>query len=253
MIGNEITWMFVGCGGTFYCATPYLAVLLARYKPKLVITVDPDSLVTTNTERQWANASTPRLGAKVLLARFALGADTWAAQTQTVSERFKGADWDELEGPVVLVVNVDSHEGRLECHKWASTRPGVTAMVVSGCDGNKGQCLWGLYKDGEAIHDWLALHPDTYDLSLDERRGTCGGQTILANAITGQLVGMAVEEAFDAMLWLPEVPDVVGERYWRRESRPGKPLAFRAWDIYVARCFTTEAGEGRESSEATTT
>jgi hypothetical protein len=218
MNGKDMTWVFVGCGGTFYYATPYLSVLLARYKPKKVITVDPDQIDTESASRQWANMN---IGSryKAMLAHSALGLDLWDAESCSFVRWFNhGAGLAEAIGigaPVVLVVNVDNHSGRLECQQWASSRDGMTGMVVSGCDGEKGQCVWGLYKDGEAVHNWMALHPDTYDTSIDERRATCGGQTVRANALTGQLVGACLEECMEAMLDSPVYPEQVSEFYWR--------------------------------------
>lgn len=245
---RSATWVFGGCGGTFYCAVPYLRVLLARYLPERVCCVDPDYLDHTNHTRQWPLESLKVPGdPKCLVASDALGAlGGWDFRAVNGAITTNGIHMvsEQAIGPMLLVLNVDNNEARLAAREWCQIRAAYypTAMVVSGCDGTKGQAYWGLWVPppkthdgcrchgaiGVAVHDWLELHPDVEDQAVDQRTGACGGQTIFANAITGQMVGMAIED-LDRFLYDTSEDPQASEFYWAKDEKTGKLTARSTW------------------------
>jgi len=198
---SNCTWVFVGCGGTFYCAVPPLATLLRAHRPHLAVFVDPDKLEPQNLDRQWSNYN--QYNAKLYKADMAL--------RQTLPTDCPG-DWYccvfpaerlKLNGPVLLIVNTDNNDSRMDCRQWCLNHSAETAMIVSGCDGAHGQVVWGLYGQGPtgewgeptgpACVDWLERHPDVdTDRAEDSRDGGCGGQTVYANALTAALLPLAI-------------------------------------------------------------
>lgn len=232
------TYVFVGCGGTFWCGTPYLSNLMRRYKPIEVHMVDPDVLLEGNLDRQWTNR------ASAVLSCLEDHIDCWKVDIAGEAFDYGGAiedhtskfeDWtakDGLEGPVVVVVNVDSNRSRLAIREWCRDRgtKELTAMVVSGCDGGGGQAYWGVWGTPPHLrdHDWLPLHKDVEtepDLVVRREHG-CGGQTTFANALTGQLLGMSIENLTQ---YVETTPSDIQE-YWWEINPAGR---YRSWSLLV--------------------
>lgn len=206
---RDYTWVFVGCGGTFYAASPYLAVLAKRYCRSKAILIDPDTIGSEDYDRQWPGY--PNGWTKVEAAQNALcveGATRLAC-------RFRADDTvleEATDGrPVLAIVNVDNDEARLDVANWLASRISPGIMVVSGCERNFGQCYPGVWDGGEAILDWRALHPDVGDTSAPPVN-PCNLQDVRANALTGVLVGMCIEDVAD---WLRVVSsEFLSEFYW---------------------------------------
>lgn len=231
---NGAEYAFVGCGGTFWCGTPYLSNLMRRYKPSKVRLVDPDALGDQNYDRQWSNF-VHHSKVKVDVAQEALGLVA-GSNGNCIHHVVRFEDWlhkDQLEGPLVVVVNVDSNRSRLAIREWCMDRGAgglLTAMVVSGCDGGGGQAYWGMWGTPPHLrdHDWLPLHEDVEtepDLVVRPEHG-CGGQTTFANALTGQLLGLAIEN----MTQYVEVPGSDLNEYWWERNQAGR---FRSWSLLV--------------------
>jgi hypothetical protein len=226
---KDYVWVFVGCGGTFYAASPYLAVLRRRYAGGGTILIDPDDLKKDDHDRQWPAYCA---GFKVEAAANALDCDM---ATQMVGS-FNSSD-RVLEGPtdgqpVLAIVNVDNDQARLAVADWLASRVSPGIMVVSGCERLFGQCYPGVWMDGEAVHDWRDCHPDVGTESGSMHR--CNLQDIRANALTGVCVGMCIEDIarrVENQEW-----GHLREFYWhideKREALPG-PGVINMWDIVV--------------------
>ncbi|KKN80407.1 hypothetical protein LCGC14_0330000 [marine sediment metagenome] len=188
---NDYIWVFVGCGGTFYAASPYLAVLRRRYGGKhSTIFIDPDSLAPDNKERQWPLCA-PGV-TKVSIAAEILGEE----EGLEIMARFSPSDpflGTETSGkPVLAIVNVDNDDTRLQVAEWLAGRVSPGIMVVSGCERLNGQCYSGIWQDGKAILDWRKYHEDVGE--EDDTGHRCNPQDVRANALTGVCVGMCIED-----------------------------------------------------------
>lgn len=207
---DEYVWMFVGCGGTLYGAMPYLAVLHRRYQPKDTLFIDPDVIEEGNYDRQWPGWLSGN--SKVSIAeegivdpsldtgRVTCIVDSFRADDPLLGERTDGR-------PVLAIVNVDNDQARLDVADWLEGRVSDGVMTVSGCEQGKGQCYPGIWLDGEAVYDWREHHPDVGQPS--PTGPTCNLQNIRANALTGVLVGMCLEDLAN-----DPCPDSVNEFYW---------------------------------------
>lgn len=222
-MARKATFVFVGCGGTFWCASPMLAALVKRYNPETTIFVDPDKLERRNLERQWCVQ--PRTvrdneGYKARLAQAAVRPGLSISTTETFQE---GANdlREALEGrAVVLVCNVDSDKARIDMAQWASMRQAETVMILSGCDTDYGQVYYGWWKNGESVRDWRKSHPDVTE---DEKPKDSCGQNIMSNALSGVLLGLALEEVMPYVM-RDQLPTEVKEWYWKREG-----TALKTW------------------------
>jgi hypothetical protein len=263
-------WAFVGLGGTFYGFLPYLGTLLANWKPPRVHLVDHDCLREENLARQWSlhgyylprpsdrTPSNPEeeilpLMAKASLARTILTPANPSTEFLSYVEKFPPLHLHLGDQPLLLVVNVDNDEARLAARKWCLERKGHTTMVVSGCDmaveggearGN-GQAYYGEYGDTVQPHDWHRRHPDVGDADPPEHP-LCGGQTIMANALTGTLVGVAMEKVLQDNQH-PRAPGgPVEEYYWN--VAPQEPL--NSWTcVLLARKPAVYQGRGVDPGE----
>lgn len=214
---DEYVWVYVGCGGTLYAATPYLAVLHKRFSPKHTFLIDPDAVELGNYDRQWPGWKPGN--SKVSAAEEALVAQDSGMVTCLVEE-FRADDLvleEATDGrPVLAIVNVDNDQCRLDVADWLESRVSPGVMTVSGCEHDKGQCYPGIWQDGEAVYDWRENHPDVGQPS--ETGPACRMQDIRANALTGVLVGMCLESVSKN----PH-PVEVQEFYWdllgRRSTR----------------------------------
>ncbi len=215
---GDFTWVFIGCGGTFYGAAPYLSVLWHRHKPKRTIFIDPDYIEDRNAERQWPTASAGT-------AKTELGADAVSAWSydegeydiEMLNSRFDEFTLANETGPILAIVNVDNNPARLAVRSWLDTRQSMGIMVVSGCQHNYGQVYYGVWQDGP-IHDWLPLHDDVNNTDPPRLQpGGCGGQTISANVLTGQFVGVAIED-IERQLSLDGPFAYVTEWYWKTDT-----------------------------------
>lgn len=215
----------VGCGGTFWCATPLLSALLKQMEPRRVRLFDPDVLEEKNLSRQWVNAeglvARPDLigTPKVVLAAKALG-----YKCELFKECFNLMT-DLQDNHTLVIVNVDNNRSRVLAWERMSSSPYDTVFVVSGCDGGGGQVYYGVrrvYPSGGvyADYDWVDYHPDVQEDPGGEPRREmgCGGQTVYANAITGQLLGFTIMQSW--------------ERYTGGEGTPVKEWC---WDYNSAK------------------
>ena len=188
---DEYVWMFVGCGGTFYAASPYLAVLYCRYAPRHeIILIDPDIVEKDNYGRQWPGWTSG--GAKVECADTILG----TLGLELVSRFQETGDYldEATDGrPVLAIVNVDNDQTRLDVASWLEKRISPSIMVVSGCEQDHGQVYPGIWMEGEPVYDWRKVHTDVGRESTGPVN-PCQAQTIQANALTGVLVGMCIED-----------------------------------------------------------
>jgi len=189
---SDLNVVFVGCGGTFFMGMPYFKVLMRRYDPRRVLFVDPDKVLGKNQNRQWPHkGSRGEFKSLVATSEFDLGCHYGLSFREFIRSPVE----DFLPGDVLLVVNVDNDEARLEVREWVKERPGWAGMVVSGCEANYGQAYWGAWKNGVAIHDWRMLHKDVGREEEVEQGHTCMPQTAEANALTGVLAGLALADA----------------------------------------------------------
>lgn len=214
---KEYVWVFVGCGGTFHAASPYLAVLAKKYCRGRVLFIDPDSVEEGNASRQWPWYS-PGVTKSVAGAIAVLGdndANPGPVDVYEVVGRFHVGDsllGESTDGrPVIVIVNVDNDEVRLNIADWLESRISPGIMVVSGCERTFGQCYAGVWNEGEAILDWRRLHPDV-GVDPDRDVNSCSVQTMRSNALTGTLVGMCIE---DIARWLADgAKGDLSEFYW---------------------------------------
>ena len=222
---KDYAWVFVGCGGTFYAASPYLAVLVRRYCRRPIILFDPDTVEQENLDRQWPWAevgdSKVRIGSRALrIEDFVSIVDCFKADDSVLEEATDGR-------PVLAIVNVDNNEARLDVAAWLASRISPGIMVVSGCEQTLGQCYAGLWDEGEAILDWRTLHPDVGDTTVAPVN-SCNIQTIQSNALTGVLVGMCIEE-IARWLQYSQRKDV-SEYYWDIDKETGR---VKMWELLV--------------------
>lgn len=209
---EDYVWVFVGCGGTFYAASPYLAVLCTRYSCMTPILIDPDTVSVDNHDRQWPGWYSSQ--EKVQVAEAALG-----GACTTIVDKFNSAD-SVLNAltrgkPVIAIVNVDNNAARLEVAQWLSERHSDGIMIVSGCERTFGQCYPGIWKDGEPVYDWRESHRDVVLDSSPSPSNPCNAQDVRANALTGVLVGMCIEDVASRMD--EEYWNYVTEFYWAFE------------------------------------
>jgi len=214
---DEYVWVFVGCGGTLYGASAYLSVLHRRYDPKKTFLIDPDAVESENFDRQWPGwcpgNSKVSAAEEVLVDRRRPGAvvgivDTFRADDSLLEESTDGR-------PVLAIVNVDNDQARLDVADWLESRVSDGVMIVSGCEHDKGQCYPGIWLGGEAVYDWREHHPDVGQPS--PTGPTCNLQNIRANALTGVLVGMCLEDLATSH----SRPGMVTEFYWSFDRTRG--------------------------------
>lgn len=193
---NEYVWVFVGCGGTFYAASPYLAVLARCHAPREVIMVDPDEVEESNYNRQWPGYNLPG-STKVNCAEEALGLESLklASRFQEVGNLLDEATNGQ---PVLAVVNVDNDQTRLDVARWLESRVSPGIMIVSGCERMYGQAYPGIWMGGQPIYDWRKIHTDVGE-KLAGSTNSCQVQNVRANALTGVLVGMCIEDIADRL------------------------------------------------------
>lgn len=190
---DEYVWVFIGCGGTFYTTSPYLAVLHRRYKPKTTILIDPDVVEEGNYDRQWPGF---RPGISKVAVADELVHSPDLPMSVCIVDEFNPSDRlldAHTKGkPVLAIVNVDNDIARLQVADWLENRISPGIMVVSGCERTFGQCYPGIWMDGEPIFDWRDCHKDVgVGPSSPDR---CNAQDVRANAMTGVLVGMCIED-----------------------------------------------------------
>jgi len=235
---SDFQFVYVGCGGTFYASSPYLAVLQRRFSvaDARPIIIDPDCLEEANRSRQWPRDIKGRL-------KVSAAASILDVESIEIVERFQENDSlleEFTEGqPVLAIVNVDNDECRLEVANWLARRVSTGIMVVSGCEENLGQCYPGVWMEGQPVHDWRDAHPDVGRGGFLADR--CNPQNIRANALTGVLVGMCIEDIAKQV----ESGDWshIKDYYWEigdRESGPG---------IMWAECHSTGWTREREEVE----
>ncbi|KKK83394.1 hypothetical protein LCGC14_2793840, partial [marine sediment metagenome] len=206
----------------FYTASPYLAVLRRRYQgDSKTILIDPDEIVEGNYGRQWPGFMGGTL--KVSCAARSLSLDR--LQAMRLANTFDSTDnilAVETDGwPVLAIVNVDNDHARIAVADWLASRMSMGIMVVSGCERLFGQCYSGVWMDGQAVHDWRDHHKEVGQEGTSTLR--CNIQDVRANALTGVLVGMCVEDMSTRLVaneW-----DEVHEFYWEMDSRQ----AVRMW------------------------
>lgn len=199
-------FIFAGCGGTFWTATPLLAALVRKYRPDLCAFVDPDTLETRNLGRQWVTqepgVSKVVAGAEAVMA-FGAVSECKQEKFPCVMPKFDGMD-------TIVITNVDSNQARLDIRRWCRGRPGFSAMIVSGCDKDYGQVWWGAWKDQDTIYDFLPAHPD---LEQVRQPGDACGQNIMSNAQTGVLLGWALDDVMRG--YADGCYPFVREYYWK--------------------------------------
>jgi hypothetical protein len=223
--------VFVGCGGTFYAASPYLAVLHRRYRPGTTILIDHDLVEEENYERQWPGFR-PGLP-KVYPAEELLVDSRTGQSTYNIIDKFK-MDHAILESktvgrPVLAIVNVDNDEARLEVAQWLEDREEDGIMVVSGCERRHGQCYPGVWMGGRPVYDWREHHEDVVTRP-PVIRNACNLQNVRANALTGVLVGMCIEDVvarLETGRW-----GEVAEFYWEVD---GETDRVKMWET-MAKC-----------------
>ncbi len=210
---EEYTWVFIGCGGTFYAASPYLAVLHQRYNVNQHKTFlyDPDVVAPNNWHRQWPGTV---VGAsKIVLAAIALNLrsnervcveEVFDPNTPELAQAIEGR-------PVIAIVNVDNNATRLQVAEWLESRSSSGIMIVSGCEKDHGQCYPGIWEDGEPVYDWRPWHEDVTTAVVPTN--PCDRQTIHANALTGVCVGSCIEDVV-AHLGTDEPLHRITEFYW---------------------------------------
>ncbi len=224
---EDYVWIFVGCGGTFYAASPYLAVLYKRYHPDTLILMDPNVVKDNGQDRQWPGWN-PGIS-KVSVAEEALIQGDRDFQVINLVDKFNLTDsmlCKHTEGkPVIAIVNVDNNEARLDVARWLADRCSDGIMIVSGCERTFGQCYPGIWKDGEPVYDWRESHRDVVQGSSSFSDNPCNAQNVRANALTGVLVGMCIEDVAQmiAREWY-----TVQEFYW--DIRSG---SLRMWTTFV--------------------
>jgi hypothetical protein len=230
--------VFVGCGGTFWHAGNFFTYLLKALQPGFINFVDYDEITEANAERQWCDGewigkskseaarawSTPA----ELLDRsiaYPMGFAEWARENRR--RRLPQLNGDE---DILLIVNVDNDQARLEIREWAMQYRGTVVMVMSGCDTNYGQVYYGVYGREGAKHDWLPFHTDVgnREAPVQKNDGGCGAQSAASNFITGSLFAMAIAEG---LRWFYGEFDKVGEWYWRHDKEKGTT---KVWTQAVA-------------------
>jgi len=206
---DEYVWMFIGCGGTFYAASSYLAVLYRRYNPETTILIDPDIVEEDNYDRQW-----PGFSPGVSKADVANELLCDHRHNTCIVGKFNPCDPlldKHTDGkPVLAIVNVDNDMARLQVADWLENRISPGIMVVSGCERTFGQCYPGIWMAGEPIFDWRDYHRDVGTGPSSPDR--CNAQDIRANALTGTLVGMCIEDIAHRLAYT-NLMDVT-EFYW---------------------------------------
>lgn len=212
---KDYVWVFVGCGGTFYAASPYLAVLRRRYAGEETILFDPGVIKEGNQNRQWPGYEGT---SKVTMADLALS----CGETIGLMDPFSSSDpllEDRTDGrPVLAIVNVDNDQARLAVADWLASRVSSGIMVVSGCERTFGQCYPGMWIGGQVIHDWRDYHKDVGQDGPNAHR--CNQQDVRANALTGVCVGLCVEDIarrVEEGTW-----SRVSEYYWNTATK-GEP------------------------------
>ena len=223
---EDYVWVFVGCGGTFYAASSYLSVLCKRYCRGTMILVDPDIVGIDGQDRQWSGWNPNQ--SKVEVAGYILDQDDLVPIT--LVSKFDPADsllCKHTEGkPVMAIVNVDNNEARLDVARWLADRCSDGIMIVSGCEKTFGQCYPGIWKDGEPVYDWRESHRDVVQGSSSSSDNPCNAQDVRANALTGVLVGMCIEDVAQKMTegWY-----TTREFYWKMRNE-----SLTMWSALVA-------------------
>lgn len=193
---NDYVWVYIGCGGTFYQASPYLSVLQQTHGAgALVLTIDPDKTSEDGGDRQWPrwHKNFPKANLAVsVLGR--LGGDNHKVLVEAFSETSPELREATDGKPVLAIVNVDNDECRLDVARWLSSRVADGIMLVSGCSRTYGQCYPGVWRGGRPIYDWRKLHTDVGEPEEAGVGGQCNLQTVRANALTGVCVGQCLED-----------------------------------------------------------
>ncbi len=220
---RDYVWVFVGCGGTFYAASPYLAVLRGKYgETHKAIFIDPDSLSENNLVRQWPLYCVGE--SKVSIAASVLGEEDSLQMIERFSSRDSLVGKETSGKPVLAIVNVDNDDTRLQVAEWLDERVSPGIMVVSGCERLNGQCYSGIWQDGKAILDWRKHHTDVGGERDTGHR--CNPQDVRANALTGVCVGMCIEDV--ARLLESDYVGVAREFWWDIEDDH-----LRMWHSYI--------------------
>lgn len=206
----KTVFVFAGCGGTFWTATPQLAALTKKYKPDLVLYIDPDRLEGHNLERQWVLATEGQEKAEAAMLACSDSRAMYFPETFPPSMRSGINDEIEDGDRVIVVTNVDSNPARVKIRDWCLNRRGWTAQIVSGCDLTYGQVYYGIYVDRHPLVDWIENHPDVVEPT---EPGPACGQNISSNAMTGVFLGWALQE----VMLHAEDPGYapVQEYYWK--------------------------------------
>ena len=50
---RPLAFLYVGCGGTFWAAHPFLSQIWHKHKPAVTAFIDPDIIGPENADRQW--------------------------------------------------------------------------------------------------------------------------------------------------------------------------------------------------------
>ena len=186
---KETVWIFAGCGGTLYHGLSGYTALAREHQPTRVFFVDPDRVAANNWDRQWFEG-------QVGDYKSDLAVDAFGWDSSSITGKFPAGatpeDW--TRGPigrtcagrdVVVICNVDSHKARCEIREWCKAFEGRATMIVSGCDHLYGQVWIGHWENGDAVHDWLILHPEVA-VSEGPKSGMYG-QNAISNCVTGML------------------------------------------------------------------
>ena len=210
--GPDWVWVYVGCGGTFYMAAPFLAVQEARRQGGVSVLVDPDCIEDGNEDRQWPGWVPG--DAKVEAGRQALYLEE--DRCAMVEKRFLDSDLAKYVGDrsVLAIVNVDNNPTRVEVRNWLSMRHASGALLLSGCEDTMGQAYWGLWDQGKAVHDCLDVHFDVLSedvTSVDK----CNLQTAIANQMTASCLAMAFLDLATCVEFLEQgLPVCPSEFHW---------------------------------------
>lgn len=214
---RQRVFVFVGCGGTFWTASPTLAALTKKYQPQKCFFVDPDVLEERNLERQWVLAqpfdTKANIGRKAIVGAEMRATIEGKSCLQLFSEWLQEHRGELADKDVVFIVNVDNDDARLEIRDYCRLlHRGTAIMVMSGCDVNYGQVYTGWWEEQRPHHDWAESHPD---IQRNKPPGDRCGQNIFSNSMTGAFLGAAMHHVC-GHLELEEKPEVMLEWYWRR-------------------------------------
>jgi len=239
-------WVFVGCGGTFWTSTPFLSQLVNRRVPSCIKFIDPDWIEPKNLSRQWCPEAQhlayhgiregDLMAYKAILALNRVAGRNYNMNHGEALTLFHSEFFDAeahlfgiVENTLHLVVNVDCDHARLACVKAAQEyEDGRVIVYMTGCDEEFGQVYYGIWEDGDPVHNFLPLHTDIGNGREAPERPKCGEQTVLSNQITGTLLARAIEHVLKRHI-LEGNYDEFLEFYWAMDEEKG----LRTWQSVV--------------------